>query len=272
MSIRSLGQAAVTMGQLQGQMDVISHNIANSNTTGYKMRRAEFSELLFQQIDNMRDGENARNRSTYDGIRVGTGAKLGAVHHDLSIGSMQQTDRKLDVALLNKDHYFQVAVQGEEGIHYSRDGRLHLNLEGNQLTLVNGDGHAIIGANGPIRFSQDIDDIDIRDNGNVYVTENGNTRLAGTIALTEIMRPRVLETAGNNLFRLPDLAGLNLNRNDILQAVAGNDMLKSNQLEMSNVDVGTQMTELLTAQRAYQINAKTISTADQMQGLINQMR
>ena len=272
MSVRMLGQASSTMDQIQRQMDVISHNISNSNTTGYKMRRPEFSDLLFQQIHNMRDGENARNRVTYDGIRVGTGARIGAVHSDLSIGSFQNTDRKLDVVLTDKNHYFQVEVEDEEGVSYTRDGNLHLSSEGNELALVNSDGHYIVGENGPIRFSNTIDDIQIADNGNVYVTENDETTLAGRISLVEVIRPRVMETVGDNLFRLPDLDELDLDFDEIIADVDADEVMKSNKLEMSNVDLGTQMTELINAQRAYQVNAKSVTTADQMQGLINQMR
>lgn len=272
MSIRVLGQAASTMDQIQRQMDVISHNIANSNTTGYKMRRPEFSDLLFQQIHNMRDGENARNRVTYDGIRVGTGARLGGVHNDLSIGSFQNTDRKLDVVLTDKNHYFQIEVEGEEGVSYTRDGNFHLSVEGNELVLVNSDGHYVLGENGPIRFSNTVDDIQISDDGHVYVTENGAMTIAGTISLAEVIRPRVMETVGDNLFRLPDLEALDLEFDEIIQDVDEVDTMRSNKLEMSNVDLGVQMTELINAQRAYQINAKSITTADQMQNLINQLR
>src|SRR5690625_1518720 len=111
MSIRALGQAAVTMNQLQQQIDMIGHNLANSQTTGYKSRQAEFSSLLFQQINNLSDPENARGRRTPDGIRLGTGARLGAINSDLSLGAIKTTDRDLDVVLLNKNHYFQIQVE-----------------------------------------------------------------------------------------------------------------------------------------------------------------
>ena len=103
MSLRTMSQAAVTMNQLQNQIDMIGHNLANSQTTGYKTRQAEFSSLLSQQITNMTDPENARGRITPDGIRIGTGARLGSINNNLSLGAIKNTDRALDTLLLNKN-------------------------------------------------------------------------------------------------------------------------------------------------------------------------
>ncbi|WP_336261122.1 hypothetical protein [Pseudogracilibacillus sp. SO30301A] len=90
MTIRTMDQAAVTMNQLQNQIDMIGHNYANSETYGYISRQAEFSNLLTQQIMNMTDPENALGRVTPDGIRVGTGARLGAINNNLSLGANQK--------------------------------------------------------------------------------------------------------------------------------------------------------------------------------------
>src|SRR5690625_991914 len=125
---RAMIQAAVTMNQLQQKLDVIGNNLANSQTTGYKSRQSEFSSLLFQQINNLNHPQNSTLRLTPDGLRVGNGAKLGSVNVNNENGTIQQTDRDLDVALLQKNHYFQVEVteNNETETRYTRDGSFYL--------------------------------------------------------------------------------------------------------------------------------------------------
>lgn len=275
MSLRMMGQATVTMNQLQQKMDMIGHNLANSQTVGYKSRQAEFSSLLFQQINNLSDPENARNRVTSDGIRVGTGARLGAINSNLSIGSIQTTERDLDAVLLDEKHYFQIEVEeiGEQQIRYTRDGSFYLQPVGDEVVLVTKDGHPVLGVDGPIQFANNFDSIQIGDDGSINVKRGNETDIVGTLAVAEVIRPRVLETTGDNLFRLPDLAALGYEFAEIIQAPAANTrLIHSGALEMSNVDLGEQMTQLINAQRSYQFNARTITMADQMQGLINQVR
>src|SRR5690625_900139 len=165
MSLRVMGQAAVTMNQLQHQMDMIGHNLANSQTAGYKSRQAEFSNMLTQQITNLTDPENARGRLTPDGIRIGSGARLGTINNNLSLGSIQQTDRALDTVLLNENHFYQIQVDenGEQNIRYTRDGSFYLQPVNNgaDVMLVTKDGHPVIGTNGPIQFAANFDSIHI---------------------------------------------------------------------------------------------------------------
>lgn len=275
MSLRAMGQAAVTMNQLQQQMDMIGHNLANSQTAGYKSRQSEFSSLLFQQINNVSDPENARGRQTPDGIRVGAGARLGAINHNLSLGSVQTTDRDLDTMLLNENHFFQIQVEenGEQEVRYTRDGSFYLQPVGEDAILVTKDGHPVYGANGPIQFRANFDSIHITENGEVFVKRGTQNEYAGTVAIAEINNPRILEASGDNLFRLPNLAALGLNFDTIVQAAPANTaLIQSRALEMSNVGIQEQMTQLINAQRSYQFNSRTISMIDQMQGLINQVR
>src|SRR5699024_8631593 len=172
---RSMIQAAVTMNQLQHKLDVIGSNMANSQTTGYKTRDAQFASLLYQQINNNTDPRNADGRLTPDGIRVGTGAKLGSVNINLTPGAIKETDRGLDTALLEKNHLFQIQVEhnGVLETQYTRDGAFYLSPtnDGMSLMLTTKDGHPVLGDNGPITFSRDIDAISIRDNGQIAVTE-----------------------------------------------------------------------------------------------------
>src|SRR5690625_272692 len=278
MSLRAMGQASVTMNNLQKQIDTISHNLANLQTPGYKQRQAEFSALLTQHIANMTHPENARGRMTPDGIRLGTGARLGVINNKLVIGSMQRTDRSLDAALKNEHHFFQVSVieNGEEQIRYTRDGSFYVQPvnDGAQLVLVTKDGHPVQGVNGPIQFdANNIDDIFIGDGGEITVRRGDVQEIVGQLAIVEIERSRILQSTGDNFFQLPDLEALGLNMADIVQNVpVGDAVLDSGVLEMSNVRMEEQMTQLMNAQRSYQFNSRTISMMDQMQVLINQVR
>lgn len=270
---RAMIQAAVTMNQLQQKMDVIGNNIANSQTTGYKARQSEFASLLFQQINNMTDPQNAEGRLTPDGVRVGSGAKLGSVNLNLSVGSLQETGRSLDVALLQPNHLFQVSVT-ENNItetRYTRDGAFYLSpMENNMVMLTTKDGSPVLGENGPITFLDGFDLIEVQGNGEIVVKRGSNSEVVGQLAVVEAVRPRILEAAGENYFRLPDLAALGFNQAEIIQEVPAT--VKGGTLEMSNVDLAKEFTDLINAQRSYQLNARTISMGDQMMGLINQLR
>lgn len=276
MSIRMMGQASAAMKALQHKLDMIGHNLANSNTHGYKARKAEFQSLLKQHINNLNDPINAQGRITPDGIRVGTGSKLGSTNSDLSIGSMQVTERNLDTMLLHENHYYQINFQqdGVNEVRYTRSGAFYVTPVGNgQVQLVTSEGYPVLGANGPITFRDDFNEININERGEVIVTYGTNEVVEGRLAIVEITRPRLLEAVGDNAFRLPNLAALGYNFNDIVR-VALNDvpLVQSNALEMSNVAIQDEMTDMIIAQRAYQLNARSITTADQMQGLINQLR
>ncbi|WP_164667606.1 flagellar hook-basal body protein [Virgibacillus doumboii] len=274
---RTMIQAAVTMNQLQNKLDVIGNNMANSQTTGYKTRQADFASLLFQQIDNMTHPANAEGRLTPDGVRVGSGAKLGSINIDLTPGTIKETDRTLDTALLEKNHLFQVQVTGN-GVtetRYTRDGAFYLSpINNNQdVMLTTKDGNPVIGENGPIVIAEGFDSININPDGQITVTRGNVTEESGNLAIVEAVRPRLLEATGENNFRLPNLDELGFEFAEIIQGVNPNaDVLKSGALEQSNVDLAQQMTDLIKTQRSYQFNARTISMSDQMAGLVNQLR
>lgn len=269
--------ATTTMNQLQQKLDTVGHNLANSNTTGYKERQAEFSDILSQQLNNLTPRDQAGPRLTPDGIRQGIGARLGAINNKLDMGSIQKSDRELDNVLLQENHLFQVQAEhnGREEVQYTRDGVFYLNPTnaGDNMMLVNQEGSPILGQNGaPIEFSATgITKIQMDDDGSLLVQRNNqsNWENVGTVAITEAVLPRALEAVGDNQFRVPE----ELNENDVLQAVAAQEQLIENgAVEMSNVSMQDQMTEMINAQRSYQMNARTVTMSDQMQGLVNQLR
>lgn len=276
MTIRMMGQASAAMKALQHRLDTIGHNLANSNTHGYKARKVEFQSLLKQNINNLSDPNNARGRITPNGIRVGTGAKVGTTNSNLALGAMQVTGRNLDTMLLHENHFYQIRVQqdGVDEIRYTRNGKFYVTPLGNgQVELVTSDGYPVYGVNGPIRFNDHFDAIRINERGEVIVTYGTTDVVAGRLAIVEIVRPRLLEAVGDNAFRLPDLAALGYNLDEIVRMAPGDVPLVKNQaLETSNVSIQEEMTDMIITQRAYQLNARAITTADQMQGLINQLR
>lgn len=274
---RPMIQAAVTMNQLQNKLDLIGNNMANSQTTGYKSRQADFSSLLFQQINNLSDPANGQGRLTPDGVRVGSGARLGSVNMDLTHGAILETGRVLDTALMGENSFFQIqaAENGIEETRYTRDGSFYLNpVNNNQaVMLTTSDGNPVIGENGPIVIAGGFDSIEIRQNGQIVVQRGNTTEQAGNLAIVNVVRPGLLEATGQNAFRLSDPANLGYTMDEIIQAAEPNtDLLKSGALEQSNVDISKQMTDMMMTQRSYQFNSRTISMGDQMMGLINQLR
>lgn len=272
-------QAAVTMAQLQQKLDLVGHNIANSETTGYKADRGSFSSLLFREIDNLSDPQNEVGRLTPDQIRTGTGARLGMTQKNLMPGVVRETDRDLDVSLLNPNTMLQVAVtnNGVTETHYTRDGSLYLSEnEDESLTLVTQNGYSVLNDTGAeIMVPAGFNNIEITDSGMITADLNGQEGVTlGQLGIVETPRPRILEAVGENLFKLPeDMNGLGLEEIDLIQAVNPDvATIQSGSLEHSNVDMAEEMSELMIAQKSYQFNARTISMDDQMQGLINQLR
>lgn len=273
---RMMLQAAVTMQQLQQKLDIVGHNIANSQTTGYKARQADFQSLLFQQINNLSDPRNSEGRLTPDGIRIGSGAKLGAINQRFTAGTIIETERPLDVALLNNHYFFQVEVTDGDTTQtrLTRDGSFYLSpINDTELLLTDAQGNPVLGANGQVVIPKSVDHIQIDMNGQVIVREGQTTGVIDTLNIVEATRPRVLEAVGQNYFRLPDVAGLGYNADEIIVDRTGEQsVLRSGALEQSNVDLAEEMTDMLLAQRSYQFNARSITMGDQMLGLINQLR
>ncbi|WP_408008593.1 flagellar hook-basal body protein [Pseudalkalibacillus sp. A8] len=273
---RSMITASVSIGQLQRQLDTISNNLSNSNTYGFKRRNVQFSDLLVQEINNQPNQRAEMGRLTPDGIRLGSGSRVSGTVLRLEQGSVLETGRTLDVALLNPNVMFQISKTLEnnvEIIEYTREGSFYLNpVEGNpdqlQLTAANGD--RVMGENGPIEIPAGFESISINGNGTIGVTMPDRTVVnACRLALAEIVRPQLLEAYGENRFRLgPDTP--------VGQAVAlveqMKDLIQQGALEQSNVNVAQEMTELLTTQRSYQVNARAVTMADQMMGLVNTIR
>lgn len=273
---QSMISAAVTMGQLQHKLDTISNNMANSTTNGYKRREAQFSDLLFQQIESAALEPTEDGRLTPNGIRLGSGARISSTAISMEAGTLQQTGRLLDVALTQPGHYFQIQSvddNGGENVQYTRDGAFYLApSEGNpnMMELVTSEGNRVMGKNGPVTIPSDHSKIIIGQNGQVSVTlNNGEVVESGQLALVNIVRPQLMLSIGENL-QAPE--GIPLNQ--VLEEVnAGTgSFVQQGALESSNVNISNEMTELIQTQRSYQFNARSLTIADQMMGLVNGLR
>ncbi|MBP0725100.1 flagellar hook-basal body protein [Bacillus sp. RG28] len=266
--------ASNTMGQLQNQLDVISNNIANIDTTGYKRRDTNFSELLFQQFNNQPINSAEVGRKTPYGIRYGVGAKLADTALQLDQGAIQRTERNLDMALLDKNQFFQVRTE-ENGVYetrYTRDGSFQLlpiNKDGSKLQLSTSEGYPVLGKNGQPIIIDGRSKFTLDDKGQFIVTNPNKTQTTYQLGIVNVLKPQNLESAGSNLFRISNNATVG----QTIGQLSSNDVKGlSGALEKSNVDLATEMTNLTITQKAYQFSSRAITMADQMNGLINGLR
>lgn len=275
---RTMITAQNTLTQLQKQMDIISHNMANIDTNGFKRKEANFTDLLFQQFNNQTRTNLEVNRLTPNGIRQGTGARLAQSQMVMSQGNLKKTDRPLDLAFTTDRQFFKVLEQGENGsvVRYTRDGSFHLTpLSQNETMLVTGEGLPVLDENNnPIVFNGNIKNLTITENGRLIAAmENGATNDVN-LGIVLVNKPQFLEQKGGNLLGMPD--GFNGQTDEVLTDMNGplrNQVaLQQGSLEQSNVEMSKEMTELLNLQRAYQFQSRSVSIADQMMGLINGIR
>lgn len=274
---RTMITATNTLNQLQKQMDIISNNLANLDTTGFKSRQATFSDLLYSQFDNQPNKTAETNRLTPNGIRQGVGAKLGQVQINLKQGALKQTGRQLDMALQSEGQFFKVLVQNgtTSSVQYTRDGSFALSpVSEKEVMLVNSAGNPILDENNnPIIINGDASDYSVDGNGKLTVKMTNGTNQLFNLGVIQVNKPQFFEQKGANLIGLAENAGqtagvfTDLNGTLRRQISVGQGVL-----EQSNVDMGKEMTELVNVQRAYQFQARAVTMADQMEGLVNGIR
>lgn len=272
--------ATNTLSQVQQQLDTISSNIANSNTHGYKAQQANFSEMLYQQFNN--DEYDRTVRDTPVGIRYGVGAQIGQIQSNQAQGSIQLTERDLDFALTTKNQYFNVLMQNDAGevrTAYTRNGSFYVTpTEAGIVSLVNSDGYQVADANGqPITFPDDVTQFTMDSNGSLIASYENGTTLTFQLGISSLQKPQVMEKLqGGSYIGLPEsLDELGFTQAQVLTDLQGANRqvgIQKGALEMSNVDLSQEMTNLIQAQRSYQFNTRAVTIADQMLGLINGIR
>ncbi|MEK4406131.1 flagellar hook-basal body protein [Sporosarcina sp. FSL K6-6792] len=277
--IRTMTTATNTLSQLQSQMDIIGNNLANISTNGYKASDAKFQEMLYQQFNN--DKADTAPRQSPTGIRYGSGAVLGQSQMNWKAGSLQMTGRELDFALTTPKQYFNVLMPdgGGEKTVYTRQGNFYVSPVANgQVMLVNGDGYPVANSAGlPITFSDNVTNYTVNPGGNLQLTNADGTTQTIELAVTVMERPNLMQRLSGTNFALPEnLADLGVTQQQVLtelQGAARNVIgLEGQALEASNVNSQKEMTDLISVQRNYQFNARAVTLADQMLGLINGIR
>ncbi|MFC0634956.1 flagellar basal-body rod protein FlgG [Brevundimonas balnearis] len=261
--MRALRTAASGMAAQQLNVEVISNNIANMNTVGFKRQRAEFQDLLYQNIERMGAQSSTQGNVVPTGIQVGAGVKAGSVYRITEQGSPTRTDNRYDVAIDGRG-YFQIVMPSGETA-YTRAGNFSVNADG---TLVTDDGYEVQPA---ITIPQDAVDVTISRAGQVQVTTDGETepQIVGQLELATFFNEAGLEAIGDNLLLETAASGP---ANVGAPGEIGFGQVLQGYTEASNVDAVAEITALIVAQRAYEMNSKVITTADEMLQVTGQVK
>lgn len=259
--MRALNIAATGLAAQQTHVDVISQNLANMTTTGYKMQRAEFDDLIYQDL--RRTGTSTTDQATIlpVGVQVGLGVNTSAISRNTQQGTLKATENALDVAIQGKG-FFQVQLP-DGTTAYTRDGTFKISQDG---IIVTREGFQVQPA---ITIPPDAVDISINASGVVEVTTQGvvDPQELGQIELATFINPAGLQAIGDNMFLETSASG------DPILGNAGEDSVGTvlqGYLENSNVDPVSEITSLIVAQRAYEMNTKVLTAADEMLQSLNQ--
>jgi flagellar basal-body rod protein FlgG len=261
--MRSLNIGATGMLAQQTNVEVISNNIANMNTTAYTRRRAEFHDLLYQNL--RRAGSNSSDTGTIvpTGVQLGLGVKTAAVYRITEQGSLLSTDNSLDLALQGPG-YFQIDLpSGETG--FTRDGSFQLSADGEVVTH---DGYRVSGISA---IPANAVSISVNTSGEVLYKLDGTTTMtsAGQLNTAIFANEAGLNAIGDNYFLETAASG---QATTGTPGSAGYGTVLQGFLETSNVNVVSEITELISAQRAYEMNSKVISTSDEMMSTVSRLK
>ncbi len=261
--MKALGIAATGMLAQQTNVDVISNNIANANTTGFKARRAAFQDLIYEnmQREGTQTGQGGSARPT--GVDIGLGVQTSGVVRLNTQGGLAQTGNQTDLAIDGRGYFTVMLPDG--GQAYTRDGALQLSAEGQLVTLQ---GHEV---DPGIVVPENTVNLEIAEDGTVqaFVENDPIPVEIGRLTLTTFVNESGLRALGDNLMQATVASG------DPIPANPGDPgvgVLRQGHLENSNVNIIQQITDLIQAQRAYEMNSKSIETADQMLSTANQIR
>lgn len=261
--MRALHIAATGMLAQQMRVETISNNLANMSTTGYNARRAEFADLHYQQMTRPGSINASDGTVVPTGVQLGLGVRPAAVSVQLAQGSLSATGGDLDIAIDGKG-FLEVALPSGQTA-YTRDGGLKRTGEG---LIVTSDGYPVAPE---IVIPDDARSISINADGEVYVffAENAEAQLIGQFNLTGFANAKGLEAIGSNLFTETEASGPPITTTPGLDGLG---TVRQGYLEESSVDAVREITELIAAQRGYEMNSKVISAADQMMGAMTQVR
>lgn len=261
--MRALQIAATGMAAQQTQVEVISNNLANMATTGYNARRAEFADLHYQQVTRAGSISASDGTMVPAGVQLGMGVRATAVAMEIAQGALAATGGDLDIAVEGRGYVEVTLPSGASA--FTRDGALKLNGDGQMVTA---DGHPIVP---DITIPNDTRGVSINPDGEVYAyfANQVQPQLMGQITLAGFTNEMGLEAIGSNLFLETGASGP-----AFVGAPGENGLgsVRQGYLEQSSVDAVREVTDLIEAQRGYELNSKVVTAADQMLSATTQMR
>lgn len=285
--LRSMYAGISGMKNFQTKLDVIGNNIANVNTSGFKKGRVTFQDMMSQTVSGAQ-GPTA-TRGGVNPSQVGLGSQLGTIDNIHTQGFRQTTNRPLDFAL-EGDGMFVVAEGlqpnlDDSNVSYTRAGNFYLDDEGYMVNPqglyliaieLDDTGAAVTNPDGSLKYTQieipeSAKSFSVQSNGTVnFIDDSGDTQVAGQVLLANFANPAGLQKSGSNLFLRSENSGL---PNYTFPETDGAASIISGSLEMSNVDLAEEFTEMITAQRGFQANTRIITTSDEiLQELVNLKR
>ncbi len=259
--IRSLWIARTGMDAQQTQLDVISNNLANVSTNGFKAQRTVFADLLYQ-TEMQPGGQSTQQTQLPSGLQIGTGVQPVATERILTQGNLQQTSNPTDMAIQGAG-YFQIGLpDGTTG--YTRDGSFQIN---NQGQLVNALGYPL---QPPITIPQNALSVTVGLDGTVSITQPGssNTTQIGSVQLATFINPGGLQSNGGNIFLETASSGAPSTNTP---GTNGAGSINQGYVETSNVNVAEELVNMIETQRAYEMDSKAITTSDQMLQALTQI-
>ncbi|NMG64419.1 flagellar basal-body rod protein FlgG [Azoarcus indigens] len=259
--IRSLWTARTGLDAQQTSLDVISHNLANVSTNGYKRQRAVFEDLLYQTV-RQPGAQTTQQTQVGSGLQIGTGVRPIATDRLFTQGNLQQTGGSLDVAVQGNG-FFQITMP-DGTTAYTRDGAFQLDNQGNVVTAS---GYPLADA---INIPADTLTITVGKDGTVSVLQAGQTTpvQVGNIQLATFVNTGGLQSAGENLFYETASSGV---ATPTQPGTNGAGVINQGYVETSNVNVAEELVNMIVTQRAYEMNSRAIQTSDQMLGRLTQL-
>ena len=260
--MQSLYTASTGMLGMQTQIDTTANNISNVNTIGFKKSRAEFADLMYHVMEYAGTSTTDTTKSP-TGIEVGLGVRPTAINKIFSEGSLKQTDNQLDLAITGKGFFKMQLPDGTEV--YSKNGAFKIDQDG---TMVSSDGYTLIPQ---VVIPPDATNINIGTDGTITVVQPGQTQATqiGQVLTTTFINPAGLHSTGDNLYIETDSSGQPVEGTPGLD---GHGNLRQGFVELSNVELVVELTDLITGQRAYDSNSKVITTSDEMLQTTNSLK
>lgn len=265
MSVQTLYTAATGMESLETKLDVIANNLANIETVAYKRDRANFEDLFYRQV-RLPGADQTSGQPTATGIEIGLGSRVSSTQTDFDQGSFQTTGNPLDLAIEGSGFFAVEDPNGTGDPLYTRAGNLNLNADGELVV-----GSAALGRRiqPPITVPPEATNISISPSGVVEVRVNNQTQQIGTIELATFINPDGLLKLGDNLYQQTEASGQAI-QNEPGQN--GTGIVRQTALEASNVEPVQELIDLITTQRAFELNSQVVQAGDQIMQLISNLR